>query len=204
MRFLLVCEGQSDTGLVSHIERMIIESASEAEVQGEHWFHGSPLEKKTRRGLVEAGYIAGMVDLLFVHRDANNVGEVKRRAEIDHAVAAIENAPRSVAVIPVRMTEAWLLLDEAAIRKAVGRPNGQAPLGLPTPREAERRADPKRILAESLLAASEATGRRRQRIRRDFSRFRRQLLANLPTGGPLEQLPSWRRFRDDTLCTIGA
>ena len=113
MRFLLACEGQSDTGLVSHIERVIIESSGETEVQGEH-------------------------------------------------------------------------------------------LGLPTSREAERRSDPKRILADALLAASEATGRRRRRIQRDFTRFRRQLLVNLPIGGPLEQLPSWRRFRDDTLCAIGA
>lgn len=204
MRFLLACEGQSDTGLVSHIERVIIESSGETEVQGEHWFHGSSLECKLRRGLRAAGHMAGMVDMLFVHRDANHVGADARRAEIDGAVATILDAPRSVAVIPVRMTEAWLLLDEAAIRKTVGNPNGREPLGLPTSREAERRSDPKRILAEALLAASEATGRRRRRIQRDFARFRRQLLINLPIGGPLEQLPSWRRFRDDTLCAIGA
>ena len=201
MRFVLVCEGPSDTGLVSHIESLIIKSSSEAEVQGEYWFRGSPLESKVSSGLREAG---NMVDLLFVHRDANSAGTDARRGEINRAVAATSNAPRFVAVIPVHMTEAWLLLDETAIRKVVGNPSGRAPLDLPTPREAERRSDPKRILADALLAASETTGRRRKRIRRDFARFRRQLLVNLPIGGPLEQLPSWARFRDDTLGAIGA
>ena len=199
MRFLLVCEGQSDTGLVSHIERMVIESGDETEVEGEHWFHGSPLGSKIHSALHAAG---SMVDMLFVHRDANNAGADARRAEIDAAVASIANAPRSIAVIPVRMTEAWLLLDDAAIRKAVGNPNGRSPLDLPTPREAERRADAKQILANAFLTASEATGRRRKAIQRDFARLRRQLLINLPIGGPLERLPSWARFRDDTLSAI--
>lgn len=200
MRFLLACEGQSDIGLVPHIERMIIEGSGEVEVEGEHWFHGSQLESKIRAGLNAAG---NLVDVLFVHRDANNAGADARRREIAQAVAAIPNAPRSVAVIPVRMTEAWLLLDEGAIRKAVGNPNGRQPLGLPTLREAERRAEPKRILAEAFLAASEATGRRRSMIQRDFGRLRRRLLVNLPVGGPLEHLASWTTFRDDTLRVVG-
>lgn len=199
MRFLLACEGQSDTGLVSHIERMIIESSDEAEVEGEHWCHGSPLERKIRNALRSAG---NMVDMLFVHRDANSAGADARRAEVDAAVAAIANAPRTVAVVPVRMTEAWLLLDEAAIRKAVGNPSGRAPLALPTPREAERR-NAKQTLADAFLAASEATGRPKKAVQRDFGRLRRQLLVNLPIGGPLERLPSWTRFREDTLCAIG-
>lgn len=201
MRFLLACEGQSDSGLVSHIERMIIEGSNAAEVEGEYWSRSSPLERKVREGLQAAG---NMVDMLFVHRDANSAGAQARRAEIDEAVAAISNAPRSVAVIPVRMTEAWLILDEAAIRKAVGNPNGRAPLDLPTSREAERRADPKRILADALLAASKETRRKRQQVQRDFGRLRRRLLVDLPIGGPLEHLPSWVAFRDDTLHALAA
>ena len=118
MRFVLVCEGQSDAGLVPHIQQMIIENSGEAEVQGEHWCHGSQLESKIRGGLKAAD---NMVDLLFVHRDANNAGADARQREIDLAVAAALKAPRFVAVIPVRMTEAWLLLDETAIRKVVGK-----------------------------------------------------------------------------------
>ena len=145
-----------------------------------------------------------MVDLLFVHRDANSAGAPARFDEIENAVRVVADAPRWVGVVPVRMTEAWLILDEAAIRAAVGRPNGRTPLHLPTTREAERRANPKDILANALLAASEATGRRRKDIRSDFGALRQRLLRNLPINGPVTQLDSWARFRNDTLDAIGA
>ena len=199
MRFLLACEGQSDAGLIPHIERLIVEHSDEGTVEGESWFHHSPLEKRVRTGMQAA---ENVVDVLFVHRDANSAGADARFQEIARAVEVAGVAVPWVSVVPVRMTEAWLLLDEAAIRKAVGRPNGRAPLDLPTPREAERRADPKQILADAFLAASEATGRREKRIRRDFSSLRRRLLTDLPINGPVTQLASWTRFRDDTLALL--
>ena len=120
MRFLLACEGRSDAGLVPHIERLISE-VGETEVEGESWFYGGRLAGKIRKGLEVAD---GMVDLLFVHRYADR-GAPARFGEIANAVAAVRDAPRWVGVVPVRMTEAWLVLDEEAIRRAVGRPNGR-------------------------------------------------------------------------------
>jgi len=199
MRFLLACEGRSDAGLISHIERLVIENCNDTTVEGEMWFYNSPLAERIRTGLQAS---ANQVDVLFVHRDANSAGAEARFQEIAGAVEEARVTAPWVGVVPVRMTEAWLLLDEAAIRKVVGRPNGRVPLNLPTPREAERRATPKDILANALLAASEATGRRRKRIVRDFSRFRQRLLADLSIDGPVTQLASWRRFRDDTLTAI--
>jgi hypothetical protein len=38
---------------------------------------------------------------------------------------------RHIPVVPVRMTEAWLLADEFAIRSAPGNPNGTQSLDLP-------------------------------------------------------------------------
>ncbi len=58
------------------------------------------------------------------------------------------------------MTEAWLLADEAAIRRAAGSPSGRVDLGLPTFAELERLADPKQRLHEALKVASGYTGRR--------------------------------------------
>ena len=46
MRFLLACEGQSDAGLVPHIQRLIIESG-ETDVDGDPWFYGGPLAQLT-------------------------------------------------------------------------------------------------------------------------------------------------------------
>jgi hypothetical protein len=95
------------------------------------------------------------------------------------------------------MTETWLLLNESSIRRVAGRPHSTEPLGLPHPSQVESDSDPKDRLTKALVAASGASGRRLRRLQRDLPQFRRQLLEDLPTGGPLEQVPSWVRFQED-------
>ncbi len=69
-----------------------------------------------------------------------------------------------VPVIPVRMTEAWLLTDESAIRRASGNPNGKVRLDLPPVSRLEALPDPKVELHRLLRVASELTGRRLKRL----------------------------------------
>jgi len=93
-------------------------------------------------------------DILFVHRDGDNAGRAKRVLEIATAAerAGIVNVAPFVSVVPVRMTEAWLLFDENAIRMAVGNAKGRKPL--PTfNRKTEEIRDPKRMLNSMLQAA---------------------------------------------------
>ena len=54
-------------------------------------------------------------DLLFVHRDADAAGHEARTREIVDASANMELNVNRVPIVPVRATEAWILLDEAAI-----------------------------------------------------------------------------------------
>ena len=198
MRFLFVCEGSSDTPLVDHIERLLIR-CGQPDPDGETWHRGARVADKIRQGLQAAGGL----DLLFVHRDADNAGAEARYREIEAAVrdAAQDGLPWT-GVVPVRMTEAWLLLDEAAIRDAVGKPRGRAPLDLPAPGRAERVVNPKERLKDALLAASENRGRRRRRFDQEFPLLRKRLLRDLPIGGGLERLESWVRFRDDTMGAV--
>ena len=196
MRFLFVCEGPSDIPLIDHIQRLLIE-CDQPDPDGEPWHYGARVADKIRKGREAAG---GRPDLLFVHRDADKAGAEARYREIEAAVREVAQDGTSwIGVVPVRMTEAWLLLDEAAIRDVVGKPGGRAPLDLPAPGCAERMADPKERLRDALLAASGNQGRRRRRFDREFPRLRRQLLQELPIGGELERLESWVRFRDDTI-----
>jgi hypothetical protein len=100
---------------------------------------------------------------LFVHRDAERETPANRIAEIRRALAgaaARGTQLPAVPVIPVRMLEAWLLFDEAAIRRAAGNPNGLVQLGLPSPRQVEQLPDPKENLKTALRTASELRGRR--------------------------------------------
>ena len=181
MRFLFVCEGSSDTPLADHVQRLLIR-CGQPDPDGEAWHHGGQVADKIRQGL----NAAGRLDLLFVHRDADNAGAEARYREIETAVRDVEQDGMSwTGVVPVRMTEAWLLLDEAAIRKVVGKRDGRAALDLPAPERAERMADPKERLKDALLAASGNRGRRRRRFAREFPRLRRRLLQDLPIGGEI-------------------
>jgi hypothetical protein len=102
-------------------------------------------------------------DLLFVHRDAERDPRTKRVQEITSAMqqvrARMTTSPL-VCVIPVRMTEAWLLFDEGAIRRAAGNPNGSVQLTLPPLNRADRLPDPKHILHDLVKQASGLSRRR--------------------------------------------
>jgi hypothetical protein len=100
------------------------------------------------------------------------------------------------------MTESWLLVDETAIRYVAGCPRSNTSLDLPPLRRVELESDPKGRLEQALLAASSKSGRRLRRFERDIPTLRRQLLNDLPVGGPLEQVPSWVRFRDDLIAAL--
>lgn len=97
--------------------------------------------------------------LLFVHRDAEREAPEQRHAEI--AAALVGVAPW-VAVVPVRMQEAWLLHDEQALREAAGCPAGRQPLDLPPMSRVEALPNPKQVLHEALQKASGTRGRRAQ------------------------------------------
>jgi hypothetical protein len=115
-------------------------------------------------------------DLLFVHRDAENHSYKDRREEIKCTVAELETEGvlgiPSVCVVPIRMTEAWLLVEESAIRRASGNPKGRMRLELPSLRQIETRADPKRILFDALGTASGQAGRRLAKLNLHSLRYR--------------------------------
>ena len=106
-------------------------------------------------------------DLLFVHRDAETTSLEERLSEINQAVsnASVDRQmPAVICVVPIRMTEAWLLFDINAIRQAAGNPNGTLPLNLPALSDIEGLPDPKRILRDKLYAATELCAHRKRRF----------------------------------------
>ena len=94
-----------------------------------------------------------------MHRDAEGASHSERKREIPIA-------ERLVAVVPVRMTEAWLLINEDAIRRASGNPEGRVPLDIPKIPKLDGLAHPKERLRDLLVVASEYRGRRRDRFDR--------------------------------------
>lgn len=192
--YTLVSEGSSDEALIPIISWAIRQI--EADVSLRPQFAGRLSIPDGDNSLQRRAFMALRLypaDLLFVHRDADAVGPEKRVNEIQNAISKLEKVS-AVPIIPVRMTEAWLFLDESAIRKASGNSNGTCDLDLPPVAKWETLADPKERLIRALKTASEKRGRRLQ----SFDEFaaRRRIAELVNTFTPLRQLKSFRQFEE--------
>ena len=99
-------------------------------------------------------------NVLFIHHDAENATYDARSTHTDkEMMEAFPQLPPYIKVIPVKMTEAWLLGDEAAIREAANNPWGSEPLDLPTKSRVET-VDAKKVLFAALEKASGLSTRR--------------------------------------------
>lgn len=128
--------------------------------------------------------------LTFVHRDSERESLEKRLEEF----AAVPEAANFVPVIPVRMTEAWLLVDGSAIAQAADRPNAR--VATPGPHELEQLPDPKRQLESLLLkAAGDPTGRRGKKFKASLAERRVNLAELIEDYSPLEQVPAFQAFQ---------
>ncbi|MEI8324642.1 MAG: hypothetical protein WCH44_04630 [Betaproteobacteria bacterium] len=131
-------------------------------------------------------------DFLFVHRDAESVEAAVRRQEIETSWQDSQKSAILICLVPVRMTEAWLVANEEPIRAAVGNPNGKDPLKLPAVRDIESLPDPKAILFAALKAA---TGRNASRKRRfNPHQFRHRVSELTVDLEPLRKLSSFRHL----------
>ena len=168
------------------------------EPQFAQW-HALPKRPKDLAGQLRAALRLCPCDLLLVHRDAEKESPQKRVVEIAEAVQKL-TADRTfggmhVCIVPVRMSEAWLLFDEAAIRTAAANPNGTAKLDLPPLKRAESIPHPKQVLKDALETASELSGRRLAKFNA-LGQWRRVAKA-IHDFSPLRQLPAFRAFEDD-------
>jgi hypothetical protein len=133
-------------------------------------------------------------DIVFVHRDAEKLSAAVRLAEIPSRDAVVP-------IVPIRMTEAWLLIDEGAIRQAAGNPNGKTALALPPVKQLEELPDPKAILRALLISASEYSGRRRRKF--DHAAAFRRLADLIEDFSPLLRLSAFGRFCEDLTAVLG-
>jgi hypothetical protein len=143
-------------------------------------------------------------ELMFIHRDAEAEPPSKRRAEIEAAVAVAGCLLPYVCVIPVRMTEAWLLHDETAIRLAANNPRGRSNLGIPAIKQLEKLADPKKVLHDALLTASEATGRKLRKKHNDIVGMQHRIAERIQDYSSLRVLEAFARFEDDLRRTLAS
>ena len=192
MRASLLTDGSSDRVLVYVLEWLLAEAGeSQARVEwiDTRMIRPAPttLEARVRKGLE-----LYPTDLLFVHRDAEAQDPERRYAEITQAVSDLA---AHVAVVPVRMQEAWLLHDVDALRRAAGRPSGTENLKLPAVRDVHTLSTPKALLHEALRVASGLTGRRLKQF--DPAQQAHRLASLVDDWSPLREQASFRRLEKD-------
>ena len=198
VRFTLVGDGRFDQTLLPILNWLVHASGVQVPIQGS-WADLEKMPRPTRALKDRIARAAELwpCDLLYVHRDAESAEPGDRIREIERAFAAassLATIPQHVPVIPVRMTEAWLLFSEDLIRQAAGNPSGRLPLSLPG--QWERLVDPKETLHEALRKASGHSGRRLASFNAVQAAYR---VAELATDfSPLRLLPTFRQVEEDT------
>ncbi len=183
----LVAEGSSDHALVPFIEFVLDAHCTIPHVTT----FANDLPKGALSERIAQALLLHPCDLLFVHRDADRATVAVREQEIRIAALAA-GKDLAVCVIPVRMTEAWLLVDPLAIRRAASNPAGNSDLELPPITRLESRADPKMTLFAALESASGLGSNRLRRF--DRHRARRQISGFMEDISMLRQLPSFLHF----------
>jgi len=105
------------------------------------------------RRILEAAWEAREAwTILFIHTDAGNDPHGARRERVEPAAERLLDAlngsrSQPVAVVPVRETEAWTLVDGEALRQVLGTQRSDEELALPDrPMDVERLLDPKSAL----------------------------------------------------------
>lgn len=167
LRYTLVADGSSDRALLPILTWLLRQYRGAIPIQAgfADLRRLSPSPRKLSER-IDRSVELYPCDILFVHRDAESAPIEEREAEIRKALeeSSVEGSVRVVCVVPVRMQEAWLLIDEAALRKAAGNPNGTQSLAMPDVQKLEELADPKQLIRELLSQASGLQGRRLERF----------------------------------------
>ena len=200
LRYTLVGDGPSDRALLPLIRWMLLRAGTPLPLS-ESWADPRRITGSLEERLKQALDLYPC-DLLFVHRDAEKQEPQMRRDEIRAALGKLNGPPPMLCVVPVRMTEAWLLVEAAAIRKAADNPNGSVKLILPSPRELEGLPDPKQRLNELLRDACGLHGRRMSQFRRDEATRRVRVAEFIEDFSPLVRLPAFQQFQRETLALL--
>lgn len=181
---MLVADGGTDRMLVPIIRWAIHRLDPEVDIL-------EP-EFRKRKGSI-ATYLSELSTgamLVFVHRDAETASLGNRLSEFT-GVSRNDVVP----VIPVRMSEAWLLFDGPAIARAAGA--SAANVSVPSPSQIEAVSNPKQLLSDLLRqAAGSPTGRRKDQLDRDLTNRRVGVAREIHDFSPLETLPAFRQFQE--------
>jgi hypothetical protein len=198
IEFAYICEGTSDEALVRHLEHLCVELGFQEASGVIPEFDRLPkaIGKTVEARVAALRLLYPAINVVFVHRDADNVSPNERYDEIRLGVESV-GGYKWVGLVPVRELEAWLLVDEEGIRYVAENPNGTVKLNLPKVSAVEFVADPKELLWNAIEQASELAGRRLEKLKKNRSKKRRMLVERISSSEKIRELPSWKKLYED-------
>lgn len=164
----LYCEGTTDAHFLRPLllrlcEGLAARSREPVEVADPLILVDEPRHKglpRSERIALAANAADGAWLVLFIHADADGRNGQTARVErvqpgIDRLAGTFGRNRQAVAVIPIRMTESWVLADTDALRQAIGTTRDDRALGLADAlvHGADRVRDPKALLRDAFIAA---------------------------------------------------
>lgn len=203
--YTLVADGPRDLSVLPDIIQWVIRRVAAHSLQVNRQladFRQDRNPPKTLSHRIQEAVRRYPCDILFIHRDAESSPRKDRVTEIAKAVSEAGIGQDRVPVVPVQMTETWLLISESAIRKAAGNPNGRNPMVLPRVNDLETLPDAKNMLHNLLKEASDYQGRKRKAFMRDINHRVHRVGNYIDDYSPLESLSAFRAFQADTKAAL--
>jgi hypothetical protein len=138
------------------------------------------------------------ISVLCIHTDADKQTDTYAfNNKINPALRRIETEPDEICkiivpIVPVRMTEAWMLADKDLLKSRIGTKKSDRELGFD--KQPEQIMDPKKVINDAIRTAYQERSRR-HRNDSDISALYHQIGESVSLD-VLRQLPSFRKFED--------
>jgi hypothetical protein len=200
-KYVLLADGSSDKTLIFIIDWLLRDLYPTYTFHGEFAdFRHFKIPPKTLQQRILTVKKMYELDLLFIHRDGEELisdKEIieKRKLEIEDALS-IDLKDITIPIIPIKMMETWLLINENAIRKAAGNRNSRIALNIPPLNKLESIPQPKDLLKKIISDASELNGRNLKKL--NLNQAIHNLAEYIEDYQSLRSLQSFQVFENDT------
>jgi hypothetical protein len=202
IRYTLLADGSSDRALTNIINWLFNDLIPYVPIQSQFAdltrLPESPQNDRMDLKILKAIEVYPC-DILFVHRDSEKTDKETfdlRCKEIDENFEKAEiNDIKLVKIIPVRMTETWLLIDTDAIKLASGNRYGKMNLRLPNNNQLENLAESKTTLHSLIKQASGRKGRRLDKL--NVRQAVHLVAENISDFSPLRKLNAFKTFETE-------
>lgn len=203
LQFLLLTEGSSDRNLRKYLEELMINlgadkvrcEAPDLSLLPQHIGHS------VKSKVDAAVKLFPQIDLIIIHRDADNAGLNNRRLEIINQTSHLPGK-KIVPLVIDKMLESWLLLEADSICQIVNNSTAVSKLKKFNPTKVHSISNPKDELKKLLAQASGLSGQRLNELNKDFPRYRARLIQNLEPGALLESTLAFGPFLSDVQQSI--